>query len=43
MGKENQKSINWQAHAILKGIDPSMLRAACSLVATVPEISSLGW
>lgn len=42
MGKENQKSINWQANAVPKGIDPSTLWAACSLVAPVPEISSLG-
>lgn len=40
MGKENQKSINWQAHAIPKVIDPCMLWAACALVTKAPESSS---
>lgn len=42
MGKENQKSINWQASAVPKGIDPCMLWAACSLVTTAPESSLWG-
>lgn len=40
MGKESQKSINWQANAIPKVIDPCTLWEACLLVTTAPESSS---